>query len=364
MKKSTFGLAASALCAGLLCAGADTKPLPSGPQNDGPFRKIILDADRDANGDGKIVASLKDPMELAVAKDGRVFYAERAGRVKMWRPETKTTEIIGQIVVEDYQKTGLEDGLLGITLDPHFTENGWIYLFYSPPETHLDGNGQKAGENILSRFTLRGGKLELSSEKVMLRVGTQRETCCHAGGSLTFDAKGNIYVSTGDNTLPFTSDGYSPQDERPGHGPYDAQKSSANANDLRGKILRVTPQPDGTVKIPDGNLFKPGTPGTRPEIYVMGCRNPFRISVDQKTGFVYWGEVGPDAYGFKEGRGPAGMDEFNQARAPGNFGWPYFIGDNKPYWKYDFAKNVSGEKFDPAHPVNTSPNNTGIHELP
>ena len=49
---------------------------------------------------------------------------------------------------------------------------------------------------------------------------------------------------------------------------------------------------------------------------------------------------------------------------PANFGWPYFIGDNKPYWKYDFAKNVSGEKFDPAHPVNTSPNNTGIQELP
>ena len=93
----------------------------------------------------------------------------------------------------------------------------------------------------------------------------------------------------------------------------------------------------------------------------MGCRNPFRISVDQKTGFVYWGEVGPDAYGFKEGRGPAGLDEFNQARAPGNFGWPYFIGDNKPYWKYDFAKNVlPGKSSDPAHPVNTSPNNTSV----
>ena len=128
--------------------------------------------------------------------------------------------VIGQIVVEDFQKMGLEDGLLGITLDPHFTENGWLYLYYSPPETHLDSNGQKAGENILSRFTLHGDKLDVGSEKVMLRVGTQRETCCHAGGSLTFDASGNIYVSTGDNTLPFTSDGYSPQDERPGRGPY------------------------------------------------------------------------------------------------------------------------------------------------
>ena len=185
-------------------------------------------------------------------------------------------------------------------------------------------------------------------------------------GAVEFDAKGNIYVSDRrQHSYPHGSDGYAPIDERPLHGPADAQKSAANANDLRGKILRVTPQPDGTIKIPAGNLFKPGTPGTRPEIYAMGCRNPFRISLDQKTGFLYWGDVGPDAGGPKDGRGPVGLDEINQARAPGNFGWPYFTGDNnKPYWKYDFATKTSGEKFDPAHPVNNSPNNTGIKELP
>ena len=92
------------------------------------------------------------------------------------------------------------------------------------------------------------------------------------------------------------------------------QKSSGNANDLRGKILRVTPQPDGTVKIPEGNLFEDVDHGARSEVYVMGNRNPFRISVDPKTGDLYWGEVGPDAGGRRDGRGPAGYDEINQAR--------------------------------------------------
>jgi cytochrome c len=366
MKKTAVVLLSLTCLSGAFTTEAQNQnpPLPSGPQADGPFRKVILDADKDVNGDGKIVDSLKEPMELAVAKDGRVFYVQRDGIVKMWKPDTRKTLVIGKLEVEDYGKSGMEDGLLGVTLDPKFTENGWIYLYYSPPETRKDKNGEKAGENILSRFTLAGDKLDLASEKVMLRVATQREQCCHSGGSLAFDAKGNLYLSTGDNTNPFASDGYAPIDERPGRSPWDAQKSSANANDLRGKVLRVTPQPDGSVKIPEGNLFKPGSPGTRPEIYAMGCRNPFRISLDQKNGFLYWGDVGPDANFFRKDRGPAGLDEVNQAREAGNFGWPYFAGPNAAYSKFDFVQNTSGEKFDPAKPVNNSPNNTGVKKLP
>jgi len=121
---------------------------------------------------------------------------------------------------------------------------------------------------------------------------------------------------------------------------------------------------DWPLTIPKGNLFPPGTPGTRPEIYVMGCRYPFRISLDKRTGYLYWGEVGPDAVGPTPSRGPAGFDEVNQARQAGNFGWPYFIADNKAYLKYDFATKVSGTPFNPLHPVNHSPNNTGAKDLP
>src|SRR5206468_6592386 len=116
-----------------------------------------------------------------------------------------------------------------------------------------------------------------------------------------------------------------------------------------------------------GNLFPKGTPKTRAEIYTMGHRNPYRISVDKHTGFVYWGEVGPDANVDSVGRGPRGYDEVNQARSPGNYGWPYFVGNNQAYYKTTVIDSVTiqgGAQFDPAHPVNNSPNNTGLNQLP
>jgi cytochrome c len=121
--------------------------------------------------------------------------------------------------------------------------------------------------------------------------------------------------------------------------------------------------PDGTYEVPEGNLFPRDGSRGRPEIYVMGCRNPWRMTVDSKTGFVYWGEVGPDAGGDGP-RGPRGYDEINQARRAGNFGWPYFVANNLPYADVDFATGAIGDKFDPNAPINESPNNTGERQLP
>ena len=369
-------------------------PTPSGPQTDGAFRKVILDADRVVDGEWR--DTLVDPMELAVAKDGRVLWAERAGVVKLWKPDTKETVVIAKIPVFD----GLEDGLLGITLDPDFLKNGWVYLNHSQPETQTNAQGNKSGIIRTARYTLKGDQLDLASAVTILDVETQRDECCHVGGSLGFDAAGNLYVAIGDNTNPFDSDGFSPSDERPGRSAWDAQKSSANMNDLRGGISRVKPKPEGGYTIPPGNLFPPGTPGTRPEVYVKGTRNGYRLAVDQKTGILYWGDVGPDAGGLDPKRGPGGFDAVMQAKQPGFFGWPYSRGDNRPYAKVDFearakftkemeaynaavkaAKDkgepvpadlkkpesyTAGEPvfYDPAKPVNTSPNNTGVKELP
>src|SRR5688572_25892011 len=95
----------------------------------------------------------------------------------------------------------------------------------------------------------------------------------------------------------------------------------------------------------------------------MGCRNPYRISVDYETSYVYWGEVGPDA-GRDSRHGPRGYDEFNQAKKPGNYGWPYFVGNSIAYNDSDFAEKTIGQLFDFTAPVNTSPNNTGLQQLP
>ena len=226
-----------------------------------------------------------------------------------------------------------------MALDPNFETNNWIYLYYSPV-----GDVEK---QHVSRFVYKDGTLEVNSEKVILEVKTQRKECCHAGGSLEFGPDGNLFISTGDDTNPFASDGYSPSDEQTGRTAWDAQRSSASPNDLRGKILRITPKDDGTYTIPAGNLFPEGTEGTRPEIYVMGCRNPFRIAIDPHTKYLYWGDVGPDAGKDSLGRGPRGYDEVNQARQAGFFGWPLFIGNNYAYNKYDFATKVSTEPRDP-----------------
>ncbi len=96
----------------------------------------------------------------------------------------------------------------------------------------------------------------------------------------------------------------------------------------------------------------------------MGHRNPYRIAVDQRTGRMYLGDVGPDAPRDSAERGPAGYDEIGQARRAGNFGWPYFVADNKAYADLDFATMTAVGQFDPARPVNESPNNTGLRELP
>ena len=310
--------------------------------NNSRFTKIILDGE------------VNEPMELAVLPGGRVLFIEREGNFKVYDPEMRTTKLLHTFDVST--EGNYEDGMLGLTIDPNYKDNNWIYIYYSP-------KGGRPRQN-LSRFVLAyQDSLLLQSEKVMLEVAVQRETCCHSGGSLSFGPNGNLFLSTGDNTSSKESDGYSPLDERIGRSPFDAQKGASNTHDLRGKILRITPKKDGTYTIPGGNLFSPdGTEG-RPEIFAMGCRNPFRFSVDKKTGYVYWGEVGPDS-GKDSELGPQSYDEWNQAKTPGNYGWPYFEADNKAYPMLNFATNEIGLPQNPLRPLNESPNNTGAKVLP
>lgn len=300
-----------------------------------------------------LTSGLRQPMELCVAPDGVVYYIELDGKLKAWSPALRggPPRLVGELKVT----TAQENGLIGMALDPDFAANGWIYLQYSPPDY--------PGQHI-SRFTIRDGQLDLASEKLLLKYEEQRKECCHHAGSMQFGPRGELFIATGDNTHPHgDSQGYAPLDERPERAPWDAQKSSSNTHSYNGKILRIKPTAAGGYEIPEGNLFpRDGSKG-RPEIYVMGCRNPWRMTVDAKTGFVYWGEVGPDAGGDGP-RGPRGYDEINQARKAGNFGWPYFIANNQPYADVDFATGQVGAKYDPKAPINTSPNNTGERQLP
>jgi len=304
-----------------------------------------------------LVNDLSIPMELAVSDKGEIFYTElRSGNLYVYDTRSGKNALVHKFEVNTKGGTGL----IGVTLDPNFDTNRFIYLFYTPPKESEPYNFN------LTRFTVNeNNTLDLSSEKVLLQVPVQEKSGSHYGGSLAWDKEGNLYISTGDSSSPFPSNGYAPLDERPGQEFYslDAQRSSGNTNDFKGKILRIHPEPDGTYTIPKGNLFPPGTDKTRPEIYIMGCRNPYRIAVNPKTSVLYWGEIGPDA-GKDSIQGPTGYDEFNQAKKAGNYGWPYFVGNNQAYSEWDFATNTAGPKFNPAAPINNSPNNTGLTQLP
>src|SRR6202012_3666750 len=249
-----------------------------------------------------------------------ILVTQRRGEIMYYNHTTQQVKQAGFLDV--YYKTlhtpkvNAEEGVLGIQADPDFANNHFVYIYYSPADSSV---------NRLSRFVFAGDSI--GSEKTGREVKADREICCHTGVSIAFGPEGNLFVSTGDNSTPFDepntpypSHGYAPLDDRPGHKQYDSRRGAGNTNDLRGKILRIKVAADGTYEIPEGNLFPKGEEKTRPEIYVMGDRNPYRISVDKKNGFLYWGEVGPDANNDRlESRGPRGYDEVNQARAAGFF---------------------------------------------
>ncbi len=291
----------------------------------------------------QLTAALVNPMELAIAPDKRIFIVEKVtGKVRIFDPAT--SQLTDAATIPVYSPT--HEGLLGITLDPGFASNHFVYVYYSHPTE---------AKHELARFTEVGGKLDAASKKIMLTVpGVRWADEHHSSGSLAFGPDGNLYLSTGENVDPTVSQGYASVNEA--KRLEDTQATAANTNDLNGKILRIHPEADGSYTIPAGNLF-PASAKTKGEIYTMGMRNPIRIALDSKTGWLYWSEPGPDAETVSATRGPIGRDEINRAKAPGFFGWPYFIADNQSYI-------TNGKTQDPLHPVNNSVNNTGENNLP
>jgi cytochrome c len=330
-------------------ADAGTGSTAAEPPADDRFQKVLLE------GEG-----LTQPMRISVAPDGRVVYIERDGRVKVWDPDLQTSVVAGTVPV---RVTG-ELGLVGLALAPDFAETGHLYLHFSPPDWDTTFVSR------VSRFTLGADNvLDPDSETPIIDIPHPAGVMgWHSAGDLLMTDDGELFVATGDNTECCASRGFPGTDERPGHEGGDAQRTSANTNDLNGKILRIVPLPDGGYRVPAGNLFPESRDHadlTRPEIYAMGFRNPFTLGdYDERTDTLWMADYGPDAVQADPERGPAGHVRVFLITEPGNYGWPYCTMDNQPYNDWNYVTDEPGPWFDCDRPVNDSPNNTGRVRLP
>lgn len=332
---------------------------------------------------------------LAAAPDGTIFYVGRGacpsgpipswddenvglgcGSIHQWDPETGEVTLLTVLDVFGNRGSGgeltkSEEGLFGIVPDPDFLENNWLYVYWMPYDS-IDKE-KRVGLRTISRFTYdpEGPSIDQDTRVDLLQWETQIHSCCHAGGGMDFDSEGNLYVSTGDSNSSQGSDGYSGNNwtqEYAGISFQDARRTSGNTNDLNGKIIRIHPEPDGTYTIPEGNLFtgeEEGGGKTRPEIYVMGLRNPSRLQVDPDTDWVTTAWVGPDAFGPSPELGPAKYETATIITSAGNQGWPYCMGDRQPYRdrSNEDASILTGW-YDCDNLKNTSPRNTGLVDIP
>lgn len=346
------------------------------------------------NSEGEL-DQIGEPHGLTIADDGTVFYIGRGacasgpipswddenvglgcGTIHQWDPETGEATLLTVLDVFGNRGSGgelvkTEEGLLGIEPDPNFSENHWLYTYWMPYES-IDTE-KHTGMRTISRFTYDPQEVTIDQDSRvdLLEWRTQIHSCCHAGGGMAFDDAGNLYVSTGDNNSSGGSSGYSGNnwtEEYAGISFQDARRTAGNTNNLNGKILRIHPEPDGSYTIPEGNLFtgeEGGGDKTRPEIYVMGVRNPSRIQIDTKTDWLTAAWVGPDAFEPDPELGPAKYETATVITSAGNQGWPYCMGDKQPYRdRSNEDASVLTGWYDCDNLENNSPRNTGLVDIP
>lgn len=231
-----------------------------------------------------LVAQVSDPTAMAVAPDGRLFVAEQTGALRV----IKNGQLLPKPFVTVTTSPSFFRGLLGVTLDPKFSQNRYVYVFYTATSPTL--------HNRVSRFRANGDVAGSGhGEKVLLELPPLGGQSGQYGGALRFGAGGKLYVGVGDDT------------------------SAANAqslNTVNGKILRINR--DGT--IPTTNPFYASTSGNNRAIWALGLRQPF--SLDFRPGTpsrMFVNEVGTDAW-----------EEVDAVARGANYGWPTHEGPTAP----------------------------------
>ena len=260
--------------------------------------------------DPTLMEPLKMDFDMDESGNVWIYYVQRRGQAKVYDPITKQVSTIANVSPE----TGNEDGLIGIALHPEFKTNHWIFLFYS-----------KGEDFRISRFAYDSTKkeLDMSSEIIMLKIPSGRGRW-HTGGGMQFDDYGDLWIAVGDNEA--------------------SELGPANTADLRGGIVRIHPEDDGSYTIPDGNLWEYAAEyfenqgknniaeeyrderRARREIWAMGTRNAYTLTIDPVRRWATYGDCGPD-YASRSATNP---DDFSEEHTvvtePSFLGWPYWTG--------------------------------------
>jgi glucose/arabinose dehydrogenase len=219
------------------------------------------------------VDQLDAPTAMAFAPDGRLFICEQEGRLRI----VENGELLATPFLTLQVDSRGERGLLGVTFDPDFETNRYVYVYYTAltPTVH----------NRVSRFKADGNTAVAGSESMLLDLEDLGTSLNHNGGALHFGNDGKLYIAVGDNQV------------------------NSNAQLLTnrlGKILRLGA--DGS--IPEDNPHYTTATGANRAIWAHGLRNPFTVAVQPSTGRIFINDVGQNTW-----------EEINEGIAGANYGW-------------------------------------------
>lgn len=229
-----------------------------------------------------LTTNLSYPTAMDFAPDGRLFVCEQQGNLRVFKNGVLLPDPFVQIAVSSAPSEGTEDGLLGVTFDPGFATNQYLYVYYTARSPYL--------HNRVSRFTANGDTAVPGSEYVVLDLDALVTSIRHNAGAIHFGPDGKLYIAVGDNGLG---------------------ANSQTKTNLLGKILRVNP--DGS--IPADNPFYSSAAGADRAIWALGLRNPFSFAFQPGTGRMLINDVGENTW-----------EEINQGVSGANYGWPFAEG--------------------------------------
>jgi len=252
-----------------------------------------------------LTSNLELPTTFAFAPDGRIFIAEKTGRVKIWKDGVLYARPL--IDLRDEVNSFVDRGLIGMALDPDFARNGWLYLMYAWDAPGEAKDADEPRRSRLVRYTVEGDVANPNSAYVLLD-DHWNYTQNHSVGTLKFDNRGWLWVSLGEGALSAMPDKLA--------------LTALDINTLQGKVLRIDPRTGAGV--PGNPFYDPRFPRrARSRVWSYGYRNPFRFALHPQTQLPYVGDVGWNTY-----------EMLMIATKGSNFGWPCVEGSmNRPEFK-------------------------------